>query len=88
MLRSSYPLSKIEVSISHALFELLHSFTEVTATLILAISIIFNVKTIRSQTTFLKDRICILSFCHSHCHSHSRSAFCNVYPVALDRNRR
>ena len=39
MLRSSYPLGKIEVSFSHALFEFLHAFTEVTATLILAISI-------------------------------------------------
>ena len=36
----------------------------------------------------LKDRICILFFCHSHSHSHSHSALCNVYPVALDRNRR
>ena len=35
-----------------------------------------------------KDRICILFFCHSHSHSHSHSALCNVYPVALDRNRR
>ena len=42
MLRSSYPLGKIEVSFSHALFEFLHSFTEVTATLILAISIILD----------------------------------------------
>ena len=32
----------------------------------------------------LKDRICILFFCHSHSHS----ALCNVHPVALDRNRR
>ena len=36
----------------------------------------------------LKDRICILFFCHSHSHSHSHSALCNVYPVALGRNRR
>ena len=36
----------------------------------------------------LKERICILFFCHSHSHSHSHSALCNVYPVALDRNRR
>ena len=34
----------------------------------------------------LRDRICILLFCHSHSHSHS--ALCNVYPAALDRNRR
>ena len=32
----------------------------------------------------IKDRICILFFCHSHSHS----ALCNLYPVALDRNRR
>ena len=37
---------------------------------------------------WLKDRICILLFCHSHSHSHSHCALCNVYPVALDRNRR
>ena len=36
----------------------------------------------------LKDRICILFFCHSHSHSHSYSALCNVYPVALDSTRR
>ena len=30
----------------------------------------------------LKDRFCILFFCHSH------SALCNVYTVALDRTRR
>ena len=29
-----------------------------------------------------------LIFCHSHSHSHSHCALCNVYPVALDRNRR
>ena len=36
----------------------------------------------------LKDRICILFFCHNHSHSHSHSALCNVYPVALDSTRR
>ena len=37
-----------------------------------------------SAKDWLKDRICTLFFCHSHSHSH----LCNVYPVALDRNRR
>jgi hypothetical protein len=36
----------------------------------------------KSRKTNLKDRICILFFCHSHSHS----ALCNVYPVALDRH--
>ena len=34
----------------------------------------------------LKDRICILFFCHIHSHSHS--ALCNVHPVAFDSTRR
>ena len=36
-------------------------------------------RVINHMTSYdLKDRICILFFCHSH------SALCNVYPVALD----
>ena len=44
---------------------------------------VLSVRSDYSDTT-----ICILFFCHSHSHSHSQSALCNIYPVALDRNRR
>ena len=39
---------------------------------------------IKKPVQCLKDRICILFFCHSHSHSHSHSALSNVYPVALE----
>ena len=44
MLRSSYPLGKIEVSISHALFELLHSFAEVTSSTLIFESLLERYK--------------------------------------------
>ena len=49
----------------------------------------FSLTFIKASSNFflnLKDRICILFFCHSHSHSHS--ALSNVYPVALESTRR
>ena len=43
-----------------------------------------NEYALKKMAMVLKDRICILFFCHSHSHS----ALSNVYPVALESTRR